>query len=502
MAIAYFCPNCKAKLKGPDQLVGRTLKCPGCSAPVTIPASAIVAAPPAAPPPAAPPALGAGLPTPPQPIKPDAGFIPRMQLDDDPPVPSQPPAAKEPVAEKKSAAPPSLLDLPDDIGFKDEPPPAPPPAPPKLEKKTPPKPEQKTPPPAPAPEKKPAESLFPNMEIDDAKEEPYSDFLSDDEEELPAEAVEDEEVAAAAVEEEEILVTPIEEEEIFVGPVEEEHTAVTADKQEEEVWVDAVSEEEEEVWVDAAADETAEDEFDVVAEEDELLDVVAVEDTLDVVAADDSDVTFRLLQLPRLHVRAQSGMFAVTNAYDLVNPKTKRKVGEAVERPESSQQILSLFVGKNVAATKIEVTEGRNRLVMTIRRAPYFMTATAEIFDADEDKLGSFEIRPFSALTGTPLWISDPKGKQIIKLEMKLFSGRRYFRNRKGKLLAEWVHELTYEKKLIKFKLAPRGNSFYLLFKELLDERPKDRMLILGASLGLDLLQMPTGQRGLGFGGT
>lgn len=342
------------------------------------------------------------------------------------------------------------------------------------------------------------------MEIDNAKEEePYSDFLTDDEQEVPDAAVDDEEVPTAAVEEEEIAVAAVEDEETPVNAVKrQEEVWVDPVSEHEEVWVDPVGEQEEEVWVDAVEDQPAEDDLDVVAEEDEVLDVEAAEDVLDVVEAVDADVTFRLLQLPRLHVQAQNQMFAMTNAYDLINAKTKRKVGEAVERPESSQQILSLFVGKNVTATKIEVIEGRNRLMMTIRRAPYFLTATADIFDANEDKLGSFEIRPFSALTGTPLWISDSDGKQVIKLEMKLFSGRRYFRNRKGKLLAEWVHELTYEKKLIKFKLAPRGNSFYLLFKELLDDRPKDRMLILGASLGLDLLQAPAAQRGLRFGGT
>ena len=249
-------------------------------------------------------------------------------------------------------------------------------------------------------------------------------------------------------------------------------------------------------------DEGDEDDLAVVDEDDEVLDAVAIdEDDLEVVDAAGPDVTFRLLQMPRLHVRSQSGLFAITNAYDLVNPKNKKKVGEAVERPETAQQLLSMFAGKNVRSTKIEVFEGRDKLLMTIRRGAYFINATADIFDADDEKLGSFEIRPFSALTGNPLWITDPKGKNIIKLEMKLFSGRRYFKNKKGVLLAEWVHELTYEKKMIKFKLAARGNSFYLIFKDLLDERPADKMLILGASTSWTC-SIPTTQGGLRFGGT
>jgi uncharacterized Tic20 family protein len=50
MPIAVICPSCKAKLKAPDTLNGKTVKCPGCAKPVTVKAS--VAPPPAPPPPA------------------------------------------------------------------------------------------------------------------------------------------------------------------------------------------------------------------------------------------------------------------------------------------------------------------------------------------------------------------------------------------------------------------------------------------------------------------
>ena len=383
MAIALPCPKCKAKLKGPDQLVGRTLKCPGCGTPVLITANAIVPAPPS-----------------------------------EQKAPPPPPAAKP-----KPAAPPSLFDATDDVGFKDDPQPAaPPPKPqptrsaaPKQQKAEPeddepftdfevmdedepkPSPKKKPAPPMakkPAPPKKtvpappqPSNGAFPNMELDD---EPTAEVAAHDE--VPEAAVDEEEVPEAAVEEDEGVVAAIEEEE--------------------------------EIWVDPVEDEGGEDELAVVAEEDEVLDAVAAdEDDLDEVEAASVNVTFRLLSLSRLHVRSQSGMFAITNAYDLLNPKNKKKVGEAVERADAAQTVLTMFVGKNVASTRIEVIEGRNNLLMTIRRAPYLINARADIFDADDKKLGSFEIRPFSALTGNPLWITDPRDKKLIKLEMKLFSG-------------------------------------------------------------------------------
>jgi uncharacterized Tic20 family protein/DNA-directed RNA polymerase subunit RPC12/RpoP len=40
MPIAVVCPACKAKLKAPDALLGKTVKCPGCSKPILVKASA------------------------------------------------------------------------------------------------------------------------------------------------------------------------------------------------------------------------------------------------------------------------------------------------------------------------------------------------------------------------------------------------------------------------------------------------------------------------------
>jgi hypothetical protein len=63
MPIATRCPQCKAKLKGPDNLVGHTLKCPRCGTHVAITAALLVPAaarqPPKPPPAAAKPATNA-----------------------------------------------------------------------------------------------------------------------------------------------------------------------------------------------------------------------------------------------------------------------------------------------------------------------------------------------------------------------------------------------------------------------------------------------------------
>lgn len=57
MPIAVICPRCKAKLKAPDTLVGKVVKCPGCATSVLIPTTGV--------PVPAPASGAAGRPTPP-----------------------------------------------------------------------------------------------------------------------------------------------------------------------------------------------------------------------------------------------------------------------------------------------------------------------------------------------------------------------------------------------------------------------------------------------------
>jgi uncharacterized Tic20 family protein/DNA-directed RNA polymerase subunit RPC12/RpoP len=66
MPVTVLCPSCKAKLKAPDALVGKAVKCPGCGSAVLV--KAVAAAAPAA----APNAVAKGKTAPPPPKRPQA----------------------------------------------------------------------------------------------------------------------------------------------------------------------------------------------------------------------------------------------------------------------------------------------------------------------------------------------------------------------------------------------------------------------------------------------
>lgn len=114
MPVTVLCPSCKAKLKAPDNLVGKNVKCPGCGSAVLVKAMAAVA--PAAAPKAASgstpkaPALAKAKPAPPPP-KPEPPLEELDELDDVEDVEEEPVQSITKTKGKK--APPPAEDEPE-----------------------------------------------------------------------------------------------------------------------------------------------------------------------------------------------------------------------------------------------------------------------------------------------------------------------------------------------------------------------------------------------------
>src|SRR5579884_2860870 len=107
MPVTVLCSKCRAKLKAPDALIGKTIKCPGCGTPnkIQAPEPAAASAPPKpAPAPAAPPPKPAPAPAPV--AAPSGGQLPEDfdpgLLDDTAPKPPAP-ATPPPKSDKKAA---------------------------------------------------------------------------------------------------------------------------------------------------------------------------------------------------------------------------------------------------------------------------------------------------------------------------------------------------------------------------------------------------------------
>jgi hypothetical protein len=290
--------------------------------------------------------------------------------------------------------------------------------------------------------------------------------------------------------EEEIPLIEVKDEEEVVDDFE-----VIDEKQEEGVEVLEVASAEDEI-LELEAIEEAEIPELALAQDDEVDDLEEVDDQ----PGADSPFSFTLLKPSVIFVQGQSGMFSVNNAYDLLNGKTKKRLGEAFEKKDDAATVLRMFVGNNFVPTRIEVLEGRHRdLVLTIKRPPHLWTSKADIFDSDDQLLGSFEIQPFSTLMSKPIWISDHNGKKIAKMKAAWMQGKCVYSTPDDKKLAETMSQAVYEQRIV-LRWAPRGGSFYITFTKLAEKKPRHKLLLLGVVLGIDLFYTQN-QRGPIIGG-
>ena len=302
-------------------------------------------------------------------------------------------------------------------------------------------------------------------------------------EKAPADGLE--EFMEEAVEEEAAVEAPAE---VSVeDEVSEDEVVIEDKKVEEEVVVeDEVVEEEV-----AVEDEVVEEE---VVEEQAVVDTVE-EDVLEEEPAaegeeDQLPKAVQKFMIPKVFlIKGQSGIFSMNAAWDFLNPDTKKKIGSAVERPEGMLQVLRFFMRRNWLPSKIEVREEKtNELVFIVKRPPYFFNCTLEVHDPNNKLLAKFTYKPLSRMVGKPMPIERKGGVKFATCEFYFLKGRVDLMDDKKTELANMQTESAYTK-AIKIYWAPRGGSYYVTFNKPLIEKPFDKMIFLGVTLAMDLMQ-------------
>lgn len=247
-----------------------------------------------------------------------------------------------------------------------------------------------------------------------------------------------------------------------------------------------------------AAKETEDEDFDCEVldepeEDEEVVEVLPAEEVMEVLPAEDEEddpaQRSRLLSLPKIFIKGDKGFDVVGQCgWTLINPQSRKRVGRAVEVQEGAATAarMLLGVGRTLMPSTLEVTEGRDeQFVLSVRRPTRVGSACLEVFDADDRLLGSVEQNLWNILKGDPCWVRDTRERKYMRItEPK--RGRWAFHTADGKMAGEFVRESVYLNK-IKIYLLPKGGSYYMLFQPCLADRPRDKMLILGIGLGMDL---------------
>src|SRR5258705_12368240 len=91
-------------------------------------------------------------------------------------------------------------------------------------------------------------------------------------------------------------------------------------------------------------------------------------------------------------IREHVGLLKLTDVYDILDPATQTKLGEAREEVHGLIKLLWLVINKGLMPSRVDVYEGADegsrRLVFSIRRGVALFRPKVDVIDATGASLG------------------------------------------------------------------------------------------------------------------
>src|SRR5215216_2815373 len=107
-----------------------------------------------------------------------------------------------------------------------------------------------------------------------------------------------------------------------------------------------------------------------------------------------------MLNRKQYFVREHAGLLKLSDVYDILDPDTKVKIGEAREEISGLVKFLRLLINKSLMPTRIGVYEGADessrKLLFSIRRGVALLRPKVEVTDAAGTSVGYFRSKVFS----------------------------------------------------------------------------------------------------------
>lgn len=130
-----------------------------------------------------------------------------------------------------------------------------------------------------------------------------------------------------------------------------------------------------------------------------------------------------MLHRKQYFIREHVGLLKLTDTYDILDPETKEKIGEAREEISGLIKALRLLVNKSLLPTRISVYEGKDetarRLLFSVRRGTAFLRPKVEIVDASGASLGHLQSKLLSLGGAFRVFAADGKEIALVKGDWK-----------------------------------------------------------------------------------
>jgi uncharacterized protein YxjI len=199
-----------------------------------------------------------------------------------------------------------------------------------------------------------------------------------------------------------------------------------------------------------------------------------------------------MLELQHYLVKEQVAFMKTTDTYDIFDPDTGKQVGVAKERVPTWTSVMRLLLSKKLMPTRVDVLEYPDlALVFTLKKPVSFFRETVEVFDAQGERVGYFQIKLFAI--GGGFCVYDRDGKQFAEVKGKWTGLDFQFLTPEGVELGQ----VTKKWGGVLRELFTSADNYVVSVSEHLAEQPIAKMLLLAAALAIDIVYYEQGGAGI-----
>lgn len=130
-----------------------------------------------------------------------------------------------------------------------------------------------------------------------------------------------------------------------------------------------------------------------------------------------------MLNRKQYFIREHAGLLKLSDVYDILDPESKIKIGEAREEVSGLVKVLRLLISKSLMPTRIAVYEGGDessrKLLFSIRRGVALLRSKVDITDAAGVSQGYLQSRVFSLGGAFGVFTADGTQVALVKGDWK-----------------------------------------------------------------------------------
>ncbi len=188
-----------------------------------------------------------------------------------------------------------------------------------------------------------------------------------------------------------------------------------------------------------------------------------------------------MLSLSTLLVKEQVSFLRLSDTYDILDPATGQKVGQALETNNMLFKLLRLLVSKQLLPSSIAINDPHGITLFYIKKGPQILRAKVQVLNSQGVVVGYLKSKLFSL--GGGFFVYDTNDKQIAEVKGD-WKGWNF----------KFIDALGKEIGTVTKKWAGLGKELftsadnYMISLTGSESNPAKTMLLLAAGLAIDLV--------------